>query len=184
MVITDVKVIRANRCVFAKVITDAGIYGMAGLMCEMAEGTGVHVEVVPGVTAAISAAALLGAPLGHDFAVVSLSDLLTPWERIEKRLEMAARADFCIALYNPASHKRRDHLRRACDLLLRILSPDTVCGVARCVARDGQETRCMTLRELREYEADMFTTVLIGNSETRMIDGRMVTPRGYPRSET
>ena len=163
---------------------DAGVYGMAGLMCEMAEGTGVSIEVVPGVTAALSGAALLGAPLGHDFAVISLSDLLTPWERIAQRLRMAARADFCIALYNPASHKRRDHLRRACDILLQVLDPDTVCGVARCVARDGQETRVMTLGQLRDYEADMFTTVFIGNSETRLIDGKMVTPRGYPRSES
>ena len=158
---------------------DAGVYGMASLLCEMAEGTGVCVEVVPGVTAALSGAALLGAPLGHDFAVVSLSDLLTPWEQIEKRLEMAAKADFCIALYNPGSHKRREHLGRACDTLLRYASPETVCGAARCIAREGEEIRVMTLRELRDYEADMFTTVFIGSSRTRIVDGRMVTPRGY-----
>ena len=162
---------------------DAGIYGMAGLLYEMAEGTGVSVEVVPGVTAALSGAALLGAPLGHDFAVISLSDLLTPWELIARRLETAAKADFCIALYNPASHKRRDHLRRACDILLQFLSPETVCGAARCIAREGEEVRVMTLRELREYEADMFTTLFVGNSQTMLVDGKMVTPRGYTRSE-
>ncbi len=158
---------------------DAGVYGMASLLCEMAEGSGVPVEVVPGVTAALSGAALLGAPLGHDFAVISLSDLMTPWEQIEKRLEMAAEADFCIALYNPASHKRGEHLRRACDILLRHAAPETMCGAVRCIAREGEETRVMTLRELRDYEADMFTTVFIGSSRTKVVDGRLVTPRGY-----
>ncbi len=129
---------------------DAGVYGMAGMLCEMSEGVeGLEIEVVPGVTAALSGAALLGAPLGHDFAVVSLSDALTPWERIERRLELAARADLCLAIYNPASHRRPDTLRRACDILLRHLSPETVCGIARSVARDGQERRVMTLSELR-----------------------------------
>ena len=161
---------------------DAGVYGMASLLCEMAEGSGVCVEVVPGVTAALSGAALLGAPLGHDFAVISLSDLLTPWEEIAGRLEMAARGDYCIVLYNPASHKRRDHLQRACDILLRYASPDTVCAAARCIAREGQETRLMTLRELRDYEADMFTTLFVGSSRTKIADGKMVTPRGYERS--
>ena len=162
---------------------DAGVYGMASLLCEMAEGTGISVEVVPGITAALSGAALLGAPLGHDFAVISLSDLMTPWEQIAKRLEMAAKADFCIVLYNPGSHKRRDHLLRACDLLLRFLAPETACGAVRMIARAGQETRLLTLRELRDYEADMFTTVFIGNSQTKIVSGKMVTPRGYMRSE-
>ena len=162
---------------------DAGVYGMASLLCEMAEGTGVNIEVVPGVTAALSGAALLGAPLGHDFAIISLSDLLTPWEQIAKRLELAAKADFCIVLYNPASHKRRDHLRRACDILLGFAAPDTVCGVARCIGRQGEETCVMTLSELRDYEADMFTTLFIGNSQTKLVNGRMVTPRGYKQSK-
>ena len=162
---------------------DAGLYGMAGLLCEMAVGTGIEIQVVPGVTAALSGAALLGAPLGHDFAVISLSDLLTPWEQIAKRLEMAAKADFCIALYNPASRQRRDHLSRACGVLLDYLSPETVCGAARMIARADQEITLMTLRELRDYRADMFTTVFVGNSRTKIVDGRMVTPRGYIRSE-
>ncbi len=158
---------------------DAGVYGMAGLLCEMAEGSGLRVNVVPGVTAALSGAALLGAPLGHDFAVISLSDLLTPWETIEKRLDCAAAGDLCIALYNPASMKRRDHLRRACEILLRHASPDTVCGAVRNIARPGENVQLMVLNELKNYQADMFTTVFIGNSRTRIIDGRMVTPRGY-----
>lgn len=158
---------------------DAGVYGMAGLLCEKAEGTGLRVNVVPGVTAALSGAALLGAPLGHDFAVISLSDLLTPWETIEKRLDCAAAGDLCIALYNPASMKRRDHLRRACEILLRHASPDTVCGAVRNIARPGETVQLMVLNELKNYQADMFTTVFIGNSRTRIIDGRMVTPRGY-----
>lgn len=160
---------------------DPGVYGMASLICEMAGD--IEVEIVPGVTAALSGAALLGAPLGHDFAVISLSDLLTPWEKIEKRLELAAEADLCVVLYNPSSMKRADYLRRACDILLRHASPDTVCGAARNIGRNGQQTALMTLNELRDYRADMFTTVFVGNSQTQLIEGRMVTPRGYHRSE-
>ena len=159
---------------------DAGVYGMAGLILELrGEADEPSVEVVPGLTAAVSGAALLGAPLGHDFCAISLSDLLTPWETIANRLECAAKGDFCIALYNPGSAKRRDHLRRACDILLRHLPGDRVCGVARNIAREGEETRILTLEELREYEADMFTTAFIGNSQTHIAGGRMVTPRGY-----
>ena len=158
---------------------DAGVYGMAGLVLELAQGRDVRVEIVPGVTAALSGGAVLGAPLTHDFAVVSLSDLLTPWEKIEKRLELAAEADFCIALYNPSSVRRADHLRRACEIMLRHKGGETVCGVVRNIGREGQTMALMTLNELKMYEADMFTTVFIGNEETRVIDGRMVTPRGY-----
>ena len=159
---------------------DAGIYGMAGLVFELrGSDASVEVEVVGGLTAAISGGALLGAPLSHDFAVISLSDLLTPWETIEKRLDCAAAGDFCIALYNPRSQKRPDHLRRACEIVLRRRSPDTVCGIARNIGREGESARLMTLLELREFEADMFTTVFIGNSHTRALAGRMVTPRGY-----
>lgn len=158
---------------------DAGVYGMAGLLCEMAEGLPVDIEIIPGVTAALSGAAVLGAPLGHDFAVISLSDLLTPWEKIEARLSFAAQADLCIALYNPSSIKRADYLQRACDILLRFLAPDTVCGAVRNIAREGQSMQVMSLAALRNYKADMFTTVFIGNTQTRVIDGRMITPRGY-----
>ena len=158
---------------------DAGVYGMAGLIYELAEGRELQIEVVPGVTAALSGAAVLGAPLTHDFAVVSLSDLLTPWDKIERRLEMAAAADFCIAIYNPSSIRRADHLRRACEILMRYASPDTVCGAVRSIGREGERMELMTLDALKDYAADMFTTIFVGNSQTRVIDGRMVTPRGY-----
>ncbi len=158
---------------------DAGVYGMAGLVLELSRDLDLDVEVVPGVTAALSGGAVLGAPLTHDFAVISLSDLLTPWEKIEKRLELAAEADLCIALYNPSSHRRADYLSRACDILMRHAAPETVCGVVRNIGREGEQSEVMTLAELRDYKADMFTTVFIGNSQTMEIKGRMVTPRGY-----
>ena len=159
---------------------DAGVYGMSGLAEELApDYPGIEIETIPGVSAMLSGAALLGAPLMHDFAVISLSDLLTPWEAIEKRLSCAAQADFVICLYNPASHKRKDHLHRACDIILQYASPETVCGLVRSIGREGESSKILTLRELRDTEADMFTTVFIGNSHTRLIGNRMVTPRGY-----
>ncbi|MFT8888146.1 MAG: precorrin-3B C(17)-methyltransferase [Ethanoligenens sp.] len=159
---------------------DAGIYGMAGLLQEVAaEHPQIEIEVVPGVTAATSAAAVLGAPLSHDFAVVSLSDLLTPWETIAKRLKCAAEADFVLCLYNPASRKRSDYLARACAIVSEFRGGDTPCGYARNIGRVGQEHHVLTLRELAAVQADMFTTVIIGNSTTKIIGGRLVTPRGY-----
>lgn len=158
---------------------DAGIYGMASPCLELADQYGVEIEVIPGVTAATSGAALLGSPITCDFAVISMSDLLTPMEHIEKRLEGAAMADLCIVLYNPSSRKRSDYLKKACDIVLKYRSGDTVCGVAKNIGRDGESSEVMTLSELREYKADMFTTVFIGNTETKNIDGHMVTPRGY-----
>ena len=158
---------------------DAGVYGMAGPVLELAEGKDIEVEVVAGVTAALSGGAVLGAPLTHDFAVISLSDLLTPWEKIEKRLDAAASADFCLAIYNPSSHKRADYLQKACDILLRHKAPETVCGTVRNIGREGESFDIMTLQELRGTKVDMFTTVFIGNSQTKEIGGRMVTPRGY-----
>lgn len=158
---------------------DAGVYGMAGLIYELAEGKEIEIEVIPGVTAALSGGAVLGAPLTHDFAVISLSDLLTPWDKIEKRLECAAEADLCMAIYNPASHRSADYLRRACEIVLRHASPETVCGVVRNISREGEMMQVMTLKELAEYPADMFTTVFIGNRQTKIVGGRMVTPRGY-----
>ena len=159
---------------------DAGVYGMASLVYEIAAGyENVEVSVVAGVSAMLSGGALVGAPLGHDFAVISLSDLLTPWEKIEKRLECAAEADFAICLYNPSSKKRHDYLMRACDIMLKHKNADTVCAVAKNIGRDGEEYAIMSLAELRNYSADMFTTVFIGNSMTKNIGGKMVTPRGY-----
>ena len=159
---------------------DAGVYGMNGVMWELgARYPGVELEIIPGVSAVISGAAILGAPLMHDFAVISLSDLLTPWEKIEKRLLCAAQADFVICLYNPSSHKRKDYLQKACDLVMQYASPETVCGIAQNIGREGESTQVLTLRELRDTQVDMFSTVFIGNSQTRNIDGKMVTPRGY-----
>ena len=135
-----------------------------------------HYEVVQ---VGRSAAAVLGAPLTHDFAVISLSDRLTPWETIEKRLDCAAAADLTIALYNPASHGRPDHLKRACDILLRRLPGGRLCGIVRNIGREGQSSRILTLAELREAEVDMFCTVLIGSAAVKTVAGQLVTPRGY-----
>jgi precorrin-3B C17-methyltransferase len=159
---------------------DAGVYGMAGLMYEVGKDyPDIQVEVLPGVTAATAGAALLGAPLIHDFCLISLSDLLTPWEKIEARLLHASEADFVICLYNPSSRKRRDYLQKACDLMLRYKAEDTVCATVGNIGRDGEESHLMTLKELRDTSVDMFTTVFIGNSQTMKIGERMVTPRGY-----
>ena len=159
---------------------DAGVYGMAGLMYEVCGQTPqIDIEVVPGVTAACAGAAVLGAPLVHDFDVISLSDLLTPWETIARRLELAAQADFCICLYNQSSRKRADYLRRACGILLRSRHPDTPCGTAHNIGRAGEHGEICTLAQLRDRQVDMFTTVFIGNSQTRVIGGKLVTPRGY-----
>ena len=169
---------------------DAGVYGMAGLIYELSDigkkkmipqldKIPVYIEIVPGVTAALAGAAVLGAPLTHDFAVISLSDLLTPWELIEKRLSCAAAADFCVVLYNPSSKKRPDYLQRACDVLLRHKSPETVCGLVHNIGREGQHAEVMPLKQLGRAQADMFTTVFVGNAQTKNLNGKMVTPRGY-----
>ena len=159
---------------------DAGVYGMAGPVLELArEFPEVEIVTVPGVTAALSGAAVLGAPLMNDFCVISLSDRLTPWETIEKRLRAAAEGDFAVCLYNPASKTRRDHLARACAVLLERRPPETVCGWVRNIGRPGQEKKLLTLGELAEEDVDMFTTVFIGCGATRRVGDRMVTPRGY-----
>ena len=163
---------------------DAGVYGMAGLLFELAEQyEGTEILVIPGITAAISGAAVLGAPVGHDFCLISLSDLLTPWELIEKRLRCAAEADFAICLYNPRSKKRDDYLEKACRIMMEHKSGSTICGWVRNIGREGQEYRIMTLEELGREPIDMFTTVFIGSATTRMIADHMVTPRGYEKHE-
>jgi len=160
---------------------DAGIYGMAALLYELAERyEDLEVVVVPGITAAVSAAAILGSPLTNDFAVVSLSDLLTPWEVIEKRLDGAATADFVLCLYNVQSKKRWDYLEKACGIALRHKPPATPCGYVRNAFRgEVSESRICTLAELAAAKVDMFTTVIIGNAATKIIGGKLVTVRGY-----
>ena len=159
---------------------DAGVYGMAGLILELAQQyPGVRVRIVPGITAACAGAAVLGAPLMHDFAVISLSDRLTPLEDIWNRVEAAAQADFVICLYNPASKGRPDFFRQACSRILKYRAEDTVCGLAVNIGREGEETEVLTLEKLKDRRVDMFTTVYIGNSHTRQIGPYMVTPRGY-----
>ncbi len=159
---------------------DAGVYGMASPLLEIAQREGFDdIEVVPGVTAALSGGAVLGAPLGADFCVISLSDLLTPWEVIVKRLKSAAEGDFCMAIYNPSSRGRADYLKRACDILLEILPESRACGYVRNIGRDGCDMKVCTLKELKQESVDMFVTVFIGNSGTRIINGMLVTPRGY-----
>ncbi len=181
-----------DRCVMAfeeakkgKVVSmicsgDAGVYGMSGLMYEVGVNyPEVELKIIPGVTAATGGAALLGAPLIHDFCLISLSDLLTPWEKIEARLLAAAQADFVVCLYNPSSKKRSDYLQKACDLMMQYKSPETVCGIVSYIGRDGEHYEVMDLKTLRDTKVDMFTTVWVGNSQTKEINGKMVTPRGY-----
>ena len=159
---------------------DAGVYGMAGLMYEVGVNyPQVELEIIPGVTAATGGAAVLGAPLIHDFCLISLSDLLTPWEKIEARLLAAAQADFVVCLYNPSSKKRHDYLQKACDLMMQYKKVDTVCGIVSYIGREGESCKVMTLKELRDTPVDMFTTVWVGNSQTKEVHGKMVTPRGY-----
>ena len=179
-----------DRCVMAfeeakkgKVVSmicsgDAGVYGMSGLMYEVGVNyPEVELEIIPGVTAATGGAAVLGAPLIHDFCLISLSDLLTPWEKIEARLLAAAQADFVVCLYNPSSKKRSDYLQKACDLMMQYKSPETVCGIVSYIGRDGEHYEVMDLKTLRDTKVDMFTTVWVGNSQTKEINGKMVTPR-------
>lgn len=159
---------------------DAGVYGMASLMYEVGKQyDDFELEVIPGITAASSGAAVLGAPINHDFCVISLSDLLTPWELIERRIEAAASADFVIVLYNPSSKKRYDYLQKACDIMLKYMEKDRACGYVKNIGRDGMTSKTYTLEELRNTEVDMFTTVFVGNSTSEIIDGKLITKRGY-----
>ena len=161
---------------------DSGIYGMTGLIYQLVQdmGADVEVEAVPGVTAASSGASILGAPLMHDVAIISLSDLMTPIEKIMKRVELAGEGDFVIVLYNPKSHGRTEYIDRVTDILLGIRSPETPVGIARNIGRADENKTITTLGKLKEAEVDMFSTVFIGNSQTYVRDGVMITPRGYP----
>ena len=160
---------------------DSGIYGMAGIMLEIVGQSSVkaEVEVIPGITAAAAAAAVLGAPIMHDFAVISLSDRLTPWELICKRLECASQADFVICLYNPKSRGRTEHINIAREIMLKYKKGSTPAGIVRNAGREEQSSTVTTLDSLLDHEIDMFTVIIIGNSQTYEKDGRIITPRGY-----
>lgn len=158
---------------------DAGIYGMAGIMIEVAQKEGYEVEVVPGVTSSIAGAALVGAPLMHDNATISLSDLLTDWDVITKRIEKAAEGDFVISLYNPKSKGRTTQIVEAREIMLKHKSKDTPVALLRNIGRENENYTLTTLDEFLNFEIDMFTIVMVGNSKTYVSNGRMVTPRGY-----
>ncbi|MDR6999766.1 precorrin-3B C(17)-methyltransferase [Neobacillus niacini] len=169
---------------------DAGVYGMAGLVYEVLvekgwkKDSGVEVEVIPGISAINSCAALLGAPIMHDACTISLSDHLTPWELIEKRIEAAAQADFVIALYNPKSGRRTRQIVEAQKILLKYRSPETPVGLVKSAYRDSQNIVMTNLQDMLDHEIGMLTTVIIGNSSTFFYDDLMITPRGYQRKYT
>ncbi|CCQ94759.1 Cobalt-precorrin-3B C(17)-methyltransferase [[Clostridium] ultunense Esp] len=156
---------------------DAGLYGMAGPILELKED--IEVEIIPGVTAAFSAASELGSPIMHDFASISLSDLLTPWEVIEKRIEKAAEGDFVIAIYNPRSKGRKDHLEKAVEIMLKYKEGDTPVGIVKNSGRGNTEIILTTLVNISYEKVDMLSILIIGNSNTYVKDDQMITPRGY-----
>ncbi|ENY5686796.1 precorrin-3B C(17)-methyltransferase [Listeria monocytogenes] len=160
---------------------DAGIYGMAGLVLELAEKSNpnLEVKVIPGITASIGAAAVLGAPIMHDFCHISLSDLMTPWEVIEKRLTHAAMADFVVCFYNPRSKGRANHLANAFQKMMEYKSGDTVVGIVKDVGRKEERKIITTMRDIDYELVDMTTMVIVGNKETYVKNGKMITPRGY-----
>lgn len=171
---------RKNKIVSMVCSGDPGIYGMAGIIFEVFEKyPQIEIEVIPGITASCSAAAVLGAPLIHDFSVISLSDLLTPWDKIEKRLKLSAEADMVICLYNPRSVKRQSQLNNAVKIMMEFKSGNTPCGFVKNIGRTGEAYALCTLEDLPHKDIDMFTTIIIGNSQTKIINNRLVTPRGY-----
>ncbi|KJS10817.1 MAG: cobalt-precorrin-3B C(17)-methyltransferase [Peptococcaceae bacterium BRH_c8a] len=178
-----VEVASAGRRVAVVSSGDPGVYGMAGLVLEIMEAQGllgvIPVEIIPGITSATASAAKLGAPLMHDFAVISLSDLLTPWETIAKRLEAAARADFVIVLYNPASKKRTWQIEKAQEIFLRHKPPTTPVGIVKNAARAEETVVITDLQGLLAHPVDMLSTVIVGNRSTRQAGNFMITPRGY-----
>lgn len=160
---------------------DAGIYGMAGIMYEVLnnEGNDIEIEVIPGITAVNAAAACLGAPLMHDFCVISLSDLLTDWGSIEKRLALASEGDFVIALYNPKSLGRPDNINKARNIMKKYKKEDTVVGIVKNAKRKDEEIYITDLENMLSFNIDMSSLVIIGNSKTYVANGKMITPRGY-----
>ena len=158
---------------------DAGIYGMAGIMIEVALGSGIDVEVIPGITSSVAGASLVGAPLMHDQAIISLSDLLTDWEVITKRIDRASEGDFVISLYNPKSKGRTEQIVEAREIMLKHKAPSTPVALLRHVGREDENYTLTNLDEMLNYEIDMFTVVIVGNSKTYVKEGKMITPRGY-----
>lgn len=160
---------------------DAGVYGMAGPVMELItkESHQIDVQVIPGVPAANAAAAVLGAPLMHDYVTISLSDILTPWEQIKKRIRAAAQADFVTVLYNPRSSRRKKQLNFTKEYFLDKRSPDTPVGIVRNISREGQEKFLTRLEKLPLEKVDMLSTVIIGNSQSYISEGKLITPRGY-----
>ena len=172
---------KAGKAVVMVSSGDPGVYGMAGVVLEVAarEKAAVPVEIVPGVTAATAASAILGAPLISDFAVISLSDLLTPLEKIERRLEAASQADMSIVLYNPQSQGRIEPLAKAYEIMMKHIDPKTPVGIVRQAGREGQTYTVTTLKDMLNCDIDMVTTIVVGNSATKVVNGKMVTSRGY-----
>ncbi len=163
---------------------DANVYGMAGLVFEVAEKElDIEIEVIPGVTALSAAASLLGAPVVSDFAVISLSDLLTPVDVIERRIKSAAEADFVIAIYNPKSRSRRDNFGKAIEIIRKYRSEDIPVGIVKNATRDSETVIATTLGRIMEYNGwiDMSTLILVGNSESRLWNDKIITPRGYQK---
>ena len=159
---------------------DPGVYGMAGLIHETAKDSAEEIFIIPGVTASNSASAILGAPLMNDYVHISLSDLMTPWEVIAKRLRAACEGDFVICIYNPASNHRPENFKNACEILLNYKSPETPCGYVKNINRGGEEYEIMTLEKIKNCEKiDMLTTVIIGNSQTFELKNKLITRRGY-----
>ncbi len=157
---------------------DAGIYGMAGIMLEIVP-EGIETEIIPGVTASNAAAATAGAPLMHDFATISLSDLLTDWDLIKKRVDLASQGDFVISLYNPKSKGRTTQIEDAAEIMLKYKSPETPVAIVRNAGREDERVTAATLGTMLEHEIDMLTVIIIGNSKTFMKNGKIITPRGY-----
>jgi precorrin-3B C17-methyltransferase len=157
---------------------DSGLYGMAGILLEMVSDN-ISVEIIPGITASSAAASSLGAPIMHDYVTISLSDLLTDWDLIKKRLHCAGEGDFVVAIYNPKSKGRPDNINVAREILLKYKSEDTPVGIVRNAKRDGEEVKISTLGNMLNENIDMVTMVIVGNSKTYIKNGKMITPRGY-----
>ena len=158
---------------------DAGVYGMAGIMLEVAGESDIEVEIVPGITSANASASLVGAPIMHDHVSISLSNLLTDWELIKKRIALASEGDFVISLYNPKSNGRPELINEAASIMLQYKNKNTPAAIVRNTGRSGENYDITTLEKMLDFEINMFTTVIIGNSKTFVKNGKMITPRGY-----